>query len=88
MVESPALKRRYGKLETEHTLTRVPRGYDPGHPAEKWLKYQSFTLGRSLSEKDVLGKRLPQVLERDYKAMLPLVRWLNAALGYTARKSR
>ena len=88
MVESPALKRRYGKLEEEHTLTRVPRGYEPGHPAEKWLKYQSFTLGRALGEADVMSKRLPQILERDYKAMLPLVRWLNTAIGYSPRKSR
>ena len=88
VVESPALKRRYGKLEDEHTLTRVPRGYEPGHPAEKWLKYQSFTLGRALGEADVMSKRLPQILERDYKAMLPLVRWLNTAIGYSPRKSR
>jgi uncharacterized protein (TIGR02453 family) len=88
VVESPAVKRRYGKLEDESMLTRLPRGYEPGHPAEKWLRYQSFTLGRSMSEKEVLGTRLPQILERDYKALLPLVRWLNAALGYKPASRR
>ncbi|MCP6559704.1 DUF2461 domain-containing protein, partial [Klebsiella pneumoniae] len=78
----------YGKLEDESMLKRLPRGYEPGHPAEKWLRHQSFTLGRSMSEKEVLGTRLPQILERDYKALLPLVRWLNAALGYKPASGR
>lgn len=82
VVESPAVKRRYGKLEDESMLTRLPRGYEPGHAAEKWLRYQSFTMGRALTEREVLGKKLPQILEREYKVLLPLVRWLNSALGY------
>jgi len=69
-------------------LTRLPRGYEPGHPAEKWLRHQSFTMGRALTEREVLGTKLPQILERDYKVLLPLVRWLNLALGYAPAKSR
>jgi len=88
VVEAQAVKRRYGKLEDESMLTRLPRGYEPGHPAEKWLRYQSFTMGRALTEREVLGGKLPQILERDYKALLPLVRWLNSALGYKPAKSR
>lgn len=87
-VEAPAVKRRYGKLEDESMLKRLPRGYEPGHPAERWLRYQSFTLGRSVPEREALGSKLPQVLERDYKTLLPLVRWLNQALGYKPAKSR
>ncbi len=88
VVESPAVKRRYGKLEDENMLTRLPRGYEPGHPAEKWLRHQSFTMGRALTEREVLGNKLPQVLERDYKLLLPLVRWLNQALGYKPASRR
>ena len=88
VVEAPAVKRRYGKLEDESMLTRLPRGYEPGHPAERWLRYQSFTMGRAIMEREVLGSKLPQILERDYKALLPLVRWLNSALGYKPAKAR
>ncbi len=88
VVESAAMKRRYGKLEDESMLKRLPRGYEPGHPAERWLRYQSFTLGRSVPEREALGGKLPQILERDYKALLPLVRWLNRALGYNPATSR
>ena len=46
---SPSFKRRFGKLSEEAMLSRLPRGFNPGHPAEKWLRYQSFTAGRALS---------------------------------------
>src|SRR5688500_2443731 len=29
-------KRRFGKLSEEAMLTRLPRGFAPGHPAEQW----------------------------------------------------
>jgi hypothetical protein len=45
-------------------------------------------MGRALTEREVLGNKLPQVLERDYKLLLPLVRWLNQALGYKPASRR
>jgi uncharacterized protein (TIGR02453 family) len=82
-ITAPAVRRRFGGLSEEEMLTRLPRGYAPGHPAERWLRFQSFTLGRRLEDREVLSPRLPAILERDYAAMLPLVRWLNGALGYS-----
>jgi len=40
-----------------------------------------LTLGRTFSDRDVVSPRLPALLEADFELMLPLVRWLNAALG-------
>ena len=34
-----------------------------------------------LSERELLSPRLPDVLARDYARIVPLVRWLNGALG-------
>jgi uncharacterized protein (DUF2461 family) len=81
IVRRPAAKRRYGGLDDEVMLKRMPRGYSDGHPAAAWLRYQSFTIGRQLSDREVLSPRLTEGLERDFRLMLPLVRWLNAALG-------
>jgi uncharacterized protein (DUF2461 family) len=67
---------------------RMPRGFAEDHPAAKWLRYQSFTTGRSLTDSQVLGTRLAQLLEREYVAILPLVRWLNAALGHRPMERR
>jgi uncharacterized protein (TIGR02453 family) len=82
------LPRRFGGLSTESTLKRMPRGFAEDHPAAKWLRYQSFTCGRSLTDSQVVGAKLPQLLEQEYVAMLPLVRWLNAALGHKPATSR
>ena len=78
-----ALPARLGGLDDEHAmLKRVPRGFAEDHPAATWLKYQSFTSGRALKDSEVVGSRLPALLASEYEGLLPLVRWLNDALGY------
>ncbi len=88
VADTPALRRRFGGLDQEQMLTRLPRGYAPGHPAEPWLRYQSFTLGRALSSDEALSPRLAAALERDFARLVPLVRWLNRALGYAPAGTR
>ena len=82
LVRAPVFRRRFGTLDREAMLTRLPRGYPSGHPAERWLRYKSFTATRMLTEREVTSPRLPATLERDFAALVPLVRWLNAAIGY------
>lgn len=76
------LPKRYGGLDDEAVLTRMPRGFAEDHPAADWLKYQSFTTGRLLKDADVTDASLATTLATDFESMLPLVRWLNAALGF------
>ncbi len=78
---SPAIQKRFGGLSTESMLKRMPRGFAEDHPAASWLRYQSFTLSRELNVAQVTGARLPAILEAEFTAMLPLVRWLNGILG-------
>ncbi len=80
ILKAPALK-RFGGLHGEAVLTRPPRGYATDHPAQDLLRYQSFTVGRDLSERELFGPRLPDLLAREYARIVPLVRWLNGALG-------
>ena len=82
IVLAPAFRRRFGSLDTEGMLTRLPRGFGEEHPAARWLRYQSFTVGRSLSEREALSPRLATTLARDFTALTPFVRWLNGALGF------
>jgi uncharacterized protein (DUF2461 family) len=69
-------------------LKRAPRGYEEDHPAARWLKFQSFTVGHRLSDKEVTGARLTAILQAHYEAMLPLVRWLNTTLGLAPAQAR
>jgi uncharacterized protein (TIGR02453 family) len=87
-MSAPAFKRRFGKLSEEAMLTRLPRGFAPGHPAERWLRYQSFTVHAMLSDAEVLDRRVVDRVERDFKTMLPFVRWLNSSLGYQPAERR
>jgi uncharacterized protein (TIGR02453 family) len=75
------LTKHFGGLDDEAMLTRMPRGFSDDHPAAKWLRHQSFTSGRLLEDSEVMGARLPALLARDFERLLPLVRWLNGALG-------
>jgi uncharacterized protein (TIGR02453 family) len=79
--DSRTMRRRFGGLSDERSLTRMPRGYGEAHPAARWLRYQSFTAGRALADAAVTRADLAARVMREYVALRPLVRWLNAALG-------
>ena len=74
--------------EREAMLTRMPRGYAEDHPAARWLRYKSFTAYRPLTARQATSRRLPAALERDFAVLVPLVRWLNGAIGYRPRDRR
>ena len=88
IVRGPAFRRRFGALSREAMLSRLPRGYAEGHPAERWLRYKSFTASRMLTEREVGSPRLAATLERDFAVLVPLVRWLNGAIGYRVWERR
>ncbi len=75
-------KKWFGALSEEHMLVRLPRGYDDGHPAWRWLRYQSFTASTKLTQRDVTSPRVVDTVVERFLALAPFVRWLNAALGY------
>jgi uncharacterized protein (TIGR02453 family) len=77
---APALK-PFGGLSREAMLTRMPRGYDADHPAAELLRHQSFTMGRQVRDADLYSARLADVVAREFARLVPLVRWLNGALG-------
>jgi uncharacterized protein (TIGR02453 family) len=81
LVTHPLFRRRFGGPSDEAVLIRMPRGYRDDHPAARWLKYQSFTVSRRLTDAHVTSTRLAGRLQDEFEAMLPLVRWLNARLG-------
>jgi len=82
VLRAPAFRRRLGRLDAEAVLKRMPRGYAEDHPAAEWLRYRSFTATRMMPERESLSPRLPGILARDFAALVPLVRWINGAIGY------
>ncbi len=88
LVTERALVRRFSSLDEDSMLKRVPRGYPPDHPAARWLRFRTFTMSRALADREVLSPQVPDLLEADYAQLVPLVRWLNAALGLKRAERR
>ena len=88
IVHAKPFKQRFGAMETEAMLKRMPRGFAMDHPAGEWLRYQSFTAGCALTQAEVTSATLPDRLEKIFRTMVPLVRWLNSAMGFRPHASR
>ena len=88
LLQAPGFRRRFRRLDQEALLKRMPRGYAESHPAAEWLRYRSFTATRIMTEREIESPRLPDILARDFAALVPLVRWLNAAIGYQKAERR
>ena len=90
-ISGSAFTRRFEKLTDDEDgilLKRLPRGYAEGHPAERWLRYNSFTVSRTYSDAEILSPRLVDLAMRDFALMVPMCRWLNRALGHLPATSR
>ncbi len=85
---APGFRRRFGELNQEAKLRRVPREFPSDHPAAEWLKLQSLTAAAPIEPRVVTSPRLIDRLCRDFELLVPLVRWLNRALGYQPAKTR
>jgi uncharacterized protein (DUF2461 family) len=86
-----AFTSRFEKLTDDEDgilLKRLPRGYAEGHPAERWLRYNSFTVSRMYSDAEILSPRLVDLAMRDFALVLPMCRWLNTALGHLPATGR
>jgi len=76
---SPAFRRAFGSLEGDR-LKRVPRGFDPDHPAAEWLKYRQFLAFRERPAEFALSPGFYRTLITSWRAMAPLVAFLNEPL--------
>ena len=87
LTRGAAFRRRF-EFSQDVKLRRVPHGFPPDHRAAEWLKLQSFTARAFIEPSVVTSSRLVDRLCRDFALLVPLVRWLNRALGYQPAKAR
>ena len=79
LVESPAFRREFGKLEGEQ-LQRVPRGFPKDHEAAQYLRYRQFLAGREFPPAFAASPRFYGALVTAFKRAAPLIRFLNEPL--------
>jgi uncharacterized protein (TIGR02453 family) len=79
LVRAAPFRAAAGELDGER-LTRVPRGYDRAHPAADYLKYRNFLAGREFAPDFATTRGFYPTLLRTFRAVLPIVRFINDAL--------
>lgn len=78
MLRDKKLRRTVGELQGEQ-MTRLPKGFPCGHPAEALLRHRQWYLESTLDIKLLTTPRLVPELARCFEAMAPLVVFLNRA---------
>ena len=79
IVESASFKRTIGRLDGQK-LQRVPRGFDPEHPAAEYLRHRQFLAGRELPPSIASTPKFYPTLIETFKVIVPIVRFLNEPL--------
>lgn len=80
-----AFRTRFNALAGD-SLTRVPRGYPGDHPAAPYLKLRQFYGGAEFPASLAYSRDFYPTLVATFKALMPLVRFLNAALVETGSR--
>ena len=84
IINSRQFRKIFGKLQGEQ-LSRVPRGFPADHPAADYLRYKQFLAARSFPAGVALTPRFYKIILETFRAMLPLVRFLNEPLVRSRR---
>jgi uncharacterized protein (TIGR02453 family) len=79
ITRSAAFRKRFGEISGDQ-LTRVPRGYAADHPAADYLKFKNFFGGAEFPASLAYSKQFYPTLVATFKALMPLVRFLNEPL--------
>jgi len=72
-------RRHLGELQGDR-LSRVPRGFSKDDPAAEYLKLYRFVAGREFPASLATSAEFYPTLVRTFKALMPLVRFLNEPL--------
>jgi uncharacterized protein (DUF2461 family) len=79
LARSSAFRRTFPALEGEK-LTRVPRGFLKDDPAAEYLKHRNFLAGREFPPEFATTDQFYPALLSTFKAVIPIVRFLNEPL--------
>ncbi len=60
LLKKASFKKYFSGLDEEATLTRIPKGYEEGHPMAAFLKLKSFTVTHAISDAEVLDEKFPE----------------------------
>ena len=83
IIASKKFRSVYGDLSKsdEYTLSRVPKGYEPGNPAAEYLKLKSYVAMVEITDAVLTSKDLVKKTVAAFEALQPLIGFANESLG-------
>ena len=85
ITESRTVRKLLGVVQGEQ-LTRTPKGFPGGHPADDLLRMKQFLLYVELPPDMVTTPRLYREIDARFRAMAPFLEFLNAPLAAKRKK--
>ena len=79
LLKNKVLLEQFGGLDTQHILTRFPKGFPEGSGL---LKYKSFTVSQTFDALTLNATELEEFIISSFKKMQPLHKWLREALTF------
>ena len=79
IINNKDFKKWFGSLEEEQKLKNAPKGIDKDHPDAELFKFTSYIVSHPIKDKDVTSDALLKECVAGYKAMRPLIDFLNRA---------
>ena len=79
ILKDPKFKKYFSKFWDEDKLKTMPKGYPKDHPHIEWLKLKSFIVIHTLTDQQILDKKLIKNLADMMRAAKPLNDFLREA---------
>ena len=70
----------YQEVKASGKLVRPPKGYEKDNPAIEWIKYKGFYTQKMLSEEELLSADLIKNSSEAFKAIKPMVDFINRSM--------
>ena len=82
IIHEKAFKQHFvNGIEGNGSLVRPPKGYEVSNPALEYLKMKGFIVTQPFSDADLMDKKAVVNIGASFKAMKPLIDFLNTAIG-------
>ncbi|MBS1565420.1 MAG: DUF2461 domain-containing protein [Bacteroidetes bacterium] len=82
IVSSKKFRSAYGDIDrsAEYTLSRLPKEFEKGNPAEEYLKMKSYVATQRIDDKDLTSTGLVKKVTDAFEALQPMLMFINRAI--------
>lgn len=81
IMKSPGFKNYFKGLDEEDKLKTAPKGFEKDHPHIELLKNKHFIVSHAISDKQLMDKKLADIVVSGFKAMHPFLMYLREAVA-------